>query len=99
MKIIKSADQKRIIRLPVCGIAITLFTPETLDGVTVYGGGEISSNLHEDMEDFYEASVYNAVMDGIEALILGHAMAGVDVESPAYLEGIESAIEGAANNV
>lgn len=42
---------------------------------------------------------YNGAMDGIEALVLAHACAGIDVESPAYLEGIETAVEGAANNL
>ena len=40
---------------------------------------------------------YNAVIDGLEALVLAHACAGVDVESPAYIEGIETAVEVIAN--
>jgi hypothetical protein len=45
-----------------------------------------------------DEKLYDAAVDGIEATILGHAIAGVDVETPAYLEGIESALDGAANN-
>lgn len=88
----KSIDKNgnTIITLPVFNILITI----TPDG----GGGSISSpqlkTEHEDEED----ELYNAAMDGIEAMILAHAIAGVDVESPAYIEGIETAVEGCANN-
>jgi hypothetical protein len=41
---------------------------------------------------------YNAAVDGLESLILAHACAGVDVESPAYVEGIETAVEAIANH-
>jgi hypothetical protein len=36
--------------------------------------------------------------DGIESMILAHAIAGIDIESPAYLEGIETAIDAVGNN-
>jgi len=42
---------------------------------------------------------FNAAIDGLESLILAHACAGVDVESPAYIEGVETAVEGIANHV
>ena len=38
-------------------------------------------------------------IDGIESMILAHAIAGVDIESPAYLEGIETAVEAVANHI
>ncbi|MFH1265215.1 MAG: hypothetical protein ABIK89_05765, partial [Planctomycetota bacterium] len=41
---------------------------------------------------------YNAAIDGLESLILAHACAGVDVESPAYVEGIETAVDAVANH-
>jgi hypothetical protein len=31
-----------------------------------------------------------------ESIVLGHAVAGVDVSCPAYLQGIETAVEAAA---
>jgi hypothetical protein len=40
---------------------------------------------------------YNAAIDSLEALVLAHACAGV--ESPAYVEGIETAVEAIANRV
>lgn len=42
---------------------------------------------------------YNYACDALEALILAHAVAGVNVESPAYLEGLETAIDAIANNL
>lgn len=41
---------------------------------------------------------YNSAMDGIEAMIIGHACAGIDIETPAYKQGIESAVEACINN-
>jgi hypothetical protein len=40
----------------------------------------------------------NAVIDAILSLILAHACAGIDIESPAYLEGIETAFDALVNN-
>lgn len=79
------------VKLPVHGIRINL---------TEDGGGSITSDLHEDdpPAEGEDEKLYNAAIDGIESIILGHAIAGVDVESPAYLEGIESAVEAAAHN-
>lgn len=42
---------------------------------------------------------YNFACDTIEALVLGHAIAGVHIDSPAYLEGLESAIDATANKL
>lgn len=50
------------------------------------GGGTISSSLEK-----YEGE------SAIESMILAHAIAGVDVESPAYIEGIETAIDAVIN--
>lgn len=36
--------------------------------------------------------------DSIESVILAHACAGIDVTAPAYLEGIETAIQAIADN-
>ena len=76
------------------------------------GGGNIFSNLHvedipenedtltveECIEEITSRTYYNSMIDGIEAMILGHAVAGIDITIPAYLEGIESAVQGCANN-
>lgn len=46
-----------------------------------------------------EQSYYNCAITGIEALILAHACAGVDVESAAYIDGINVTIEAAADHL
>lgn len=76
----------KIIKLPVFGIVLNILPNKKAGG--------ISSNLHEG-----DSQEYNAAMDAIESIILGHACAGIDIESPAYLEGIESAVNGCANNL
>ncbi len=44
-------------------------------------------------------SNYNYACDAIESLVLNHAIAGVNIESPAYIEGLEASIDGIANNI
>ena len=76
-----------IFNLQVFGIRVT---------VDDFGGnGEIVSDLREDDGD----EVYNAAMDGIESMILAHACAGIKICSPAYVEGIETAVQACANNL
>jgi hypothetical protein len=84
----------RTIRLPCYGITITLVRE---NGADKPGSGAIASDLRagQSAADRH----YNAAIDGLEALILAHACAGVDVEAPAYIEGIESAVEAIANHV
>tara|TARA_B100000446_G_scaffold184352_1_gene206210 strand:- start:77810 stop:78388 length:579 start_codon:yes stop_codon:yes gene_type:complete len=75
--------EPKVISLDAFGIEVTL---------TGDGGGSITSTLKEGHPE------YDAVIDGIESMILAHAIAGIDVNSPSYLEGIETAVLGAANN-
>lgn len=42
---------------------------------------------------------YNYACDALEALILAHAVAGVNIESHAYIDGVEAAIDAVANNI
>ncbi|KVR89512.1 hypothetical protein [Burkholderia vietnamiensis] len=74
----------REIRLHAYDIVVTL--PEQ-------GGGAIKSSLHNDDE----GPEAKAALDGLESMILAHAVAGIDVNSPAYLEGIETAVEAIWN--
>ena len=82
---------ERIIRLPVGGMEIHLQRENTDEKS---GGGSITSQLKEPGNDFY-----NAAIDGMESLILAHACAGIDVRSPAYIKGIETAIDAVANSI
>jgi hypothetical protein len=38
-------------------------------------------------------------MHTIEALVLAHAAAGIDISNPAYLEGVETVVDALANNL
>jgi len=58
--------------------------------VVTFALGE-SGELRSDLDNIL-------FFDGIESMILAHAIAGVDIESPAYLEGIETAVEAVSNN-
>lgn len=84
----------RRITLPCYGITLTLGKE---NGVEKPGSGSIISDLHE--RETAANRQYNAAIDGLESLILAHACAGVDVESPAYLEGIETAVDAIANRL
>ena len=61
-------------------------------------GNIISSELKTE-NDFLEDNLYNASMDGIESMVLAHAMAEIDVTTPNYIEGLETAIDSCANNL
>lgn len=58
--------------------------------------GTITSNLKRDTTA--EEAEYIAAIDGLESLILAHACAGIDVTTPAYIEGIETTVEAIANH-
>lgn len=84
----------REIRLPCFGITIRLARKDDRDKP---GCGTINSDLKQPGRDD-NGSLFNAAIDGLESLILSHARAGADVESPEYVEGIETAVEAIANN-
>ena len=85
----------RPIRLPCYGITIRL-EGENTEGQP--GCGTITSELKEAGKDA-EGMKFNAAIDGLESLILAHACAGIDVTSPAYIEGVETAVEAISNNL
>ena len=78
------------IKLPCYGITIRLECEPTADES---GCGTITSGLKDTNEPRL-----NAAIDGLESLILGHACAGIDVESPAYIEGIETAVDAISSH-
>lgn len=53
---------------------------------------------YESEEDQEGRKLFNAAVDGMEALILGAASAGVDISSAAFVEGIETAYSALGNN-
>lgn len=82
------------ITLPCFGIVIDL-GHEDPDRPGVYLGGKITSDLKKEADN----RLCRTAMDAIESLILAHVCASVDVASPAYVEGIETAVEACRNNL
>ena len=58
---------------------------------------EISSNLKFEDADSEEDIAWNHQIDILEALILAHYVAGIDVAADAYLQGVRTAVEAASN--
>jgi hypothetical protein len=79
----------KIINLPIYGIRVTIDKD---------GCGTITSDL-ETKEKAIEDKDYNSAMDGIESLLLACACSGVNIETPAFLEAIETAVESCSNNL
>lgn len=71
--------------------------------------GNITSQLKEQfldeeedgavMRQFVDNERAEASADALEALILAHACAGIDISSAAYQEGLKTAVEAIANNL
>jgi hypothetical protein len=63
-------------------------------------GASIESRLKEHLvgDDPTNDPELEAVVNTIESMVLGHASAGIDVASPAYVEGLRSSLEAIANN-
>lgn len=61
------------------------------------GGAAIISTMKE--EDTAQNEQFNAGVDALESLVLAHFCAGIDVASPAYLQGIETAYEQLGNHI
>jgi hypothetical protein len=83
----------KTINLGCFGIEIEL---EEVNQEGIARGGTIRSDLKEEGQP--NNWPFNAAMDALESIVLGHACAGVDVESYAYIEGIEIAVDSIANN-
>lgn len=58
------------------------------------GGGSVTSNIIEDYND----AEFDSAVDGIEAVYLSMACAGVDIHDPPHANAFFEAIEAAANN-
>ncbi len=84
----------REIRLPCYGITIRLHRPNSAHRP---GAGTIATDL-KTLGKAAADKQYNAAIDGLESLILAHVCAGINVESPAYVEGVEMALDAIANH-
>ena len=85
----------RTIHLPCFGITVRIGRKNT---AKTPGAGTIASKL-KGPEKTAAEWLCNAAINGLEALILAHACAGVNIESPAYVEGIETAVEATTTHL
>jgi hypothetical protein len=84
----------KTIRLPCFGITVRLARTNT---AKTPGAGAITSDL-KGLGATSAERCFDAGIDGILSLVLAHACAGVDVASPAYVEGVETAVEAIGNH-
>ena len=76
----------KTLNVPCYGIQVTLDDTGDVTG--------IRSGLREYLEITHNReSVFETVVNNIEAIIISHAYWGVDIESPAYAKGIEMWVE------
>lgn len=70
--------------------------------ISFYGddfkGASIVTDLHVSQSGESD-HLYNAAIDGIEAMILAQFCAGVDYMCPAYQQGIKDAVQACADNI
>ena len=73
------------INLPIFNISIVIYKD---------GFGEIVlTDLSNDVDDIE----MKAALETVESMILAHACSGVNVMSPRYLEGVETAVDRVLN--
>lgn len=65
--------------------------------VITYSANEGSAAIESDMLEESCNEEYKAAVNAIESIVLAHFQAGVDVTTPAYIEGIETAYLAIAN--
>lgn len=66
-------------------------------GIVIHVNSKSGSIHSGELEDAEASPVYKAAIVALLNLVLAHACAGVDGEAPAYLEGIEVAVDSIAN--
>ena len=86
----------RTIKLPCYGITITLVRDNGADNP---GSDAITSDLLVLARAPCTSAMQRGHRRPRSVLLLAHACAGVEMESPAYIEGIETAVEAIANHV
>jgi len=88
-------------KLHCCGITVSLEDAPPIGT----GGGSVTSTLHEEQNPEVEGGSeedtnhdrYEAAVDALESVVLAHACAGIDIQAPAYVEGVETAIAAIAH--
>lgn len=90
--------------LPLNGSKLKEAFPNLRIKVCVFsgGGGTIETNLKnaiakQDADEQLWNAVFNIRMEAIESLLLALACAGVDLDSPEFMDGILTTMDGLVN--
>lgn len=104
---ITSANAKDLIKIEtqIMGITVIMTKKRDPKDPGYPEGSAIFSDLHrepdEEVEGGSEADTnydrHEAAIDALEAMILAHAEAGIDIKSPSYIYGMEMAIDKIAD--
>ncbi|MCE9554679.1 MAG: hypothetical protein K8T91_15085 [Planctomycetes bacterium] len=79
---------------PFCGLPDCCYH---CDEAAAGGFGKEAEKIAESEAEIVDRLKFNGALDAVESLVLARACAGIDVNSPAYLEGIETAINALGN--
>jgi hypothetical protein len=82
---LESQAANRVVHLGLYKMTVTLPPDGEL------GNGRLTSDLYD--LDVAPDHPYNITVNMLESLVLAHACAGIDVTSPAYLDGVETAFD------
>ena len=83
----------KTIKLPCHGFEIELSDDGSCGSVK----SDLSTN--DSAANYLFLDEYHFYVDAVESMVLAHACAGIDIESFAYVEGIETTIEALANKI
>ncbi|MBC8523013.1 hypothetical protein H8D29_03700 [PVC group bacterium] len=93
----------RTIKIPCYGFVIELSDDEKSGSVksdlSISKSDEPFTQCPMDFVPQESLDEYNFYINGIESLVLAHAIAGLDVESLIYAQGIMTAVEAIGNKL
>jgi hypothetical protein len=79
---------------PYCGyLSCNMECPEAMEALN----DRDPAIVKDKTEELSEFRCQRAALDAIQNIVLAHAVAGIDIESPAYLDGIETAVDSVSN--
>lgn len=87
--------------VPIGNITIQLGPPDPdspgrfLGGSLTHGAVKRSYSVND--QCIKGDRTFESMMDAVESILLAHACAGIDVINPAYLEGLQTAINACTN--
>lgn len=62
-------------------------------------GGRSGKIVHSELMDGEEPPELKAALDALESMVLAHACEGIDVTTPAYICGFETAVDACLNHL